>query len=75
MGPGDVLLLHTDGLEELKGADGDRFGADRLAELLRAHAALDVRMLLGALVLEAEQFAGPGAKRTDDLTAVCVKAR
>jgi hypothetical protein len=75
MSAGDVLLLHTDGLEELKGADGERFGPDRLAEVLRAHAGLEAKMLLGALVLEAEQFAGAGAKRADDLTAICVKAR
>lgn len=72
--PGDILLLHTDGLEELKGPGGERFGADRVAELLRAHATMDVKMALGALMLEAEQFAGSG-KRAEDVTAVCVKAR
>ncbi len=74
LGPGDVLLMHTDGLEELKGAEGERFGADRLAELLRAHAAQDVRMLLASLVREAERFAGAGVKQVEDLTAICVKA-
>lgn len=72
MRPGDVLLMHTDGLEELKGAQGDRFGADRVAELLRAHAEMDVKMALGSLALEAEQFA---PKRTEDVSALCVKAR
>ena len=74
MRKGDVLLLHTDGLEELKGAGGERFGADRVAEILRAHASMDVKMVLGALVLEAEQFGGATARRVEDVTAVCVKA-
>lgn len=72
---GDLLLLHTDGLEDLKGAEGARFGPDRVAEILRAHAAMDVRMILGALVLEAEQFAGAALKRSDDVTALCLKVR
>ncbi|HEX7902125.1 MAG TPA: PP2C family protein-serine/threonine phosphatase [Planctomycetota bacterium] len=70
---GDVLLLHTDGLEELRGVEGERFGAERVAEITRAHAAMDVKMILGALVLDAEQFAGT-SKRAEDVTAVCVKA-
>ena len=47
---------------------------DRVAEILRAHAAMDVKMILGAMVLEAEQFGG-AARGAEDVTAICVKAR
>jgi serine phosphatase RsbU (regulator of sigma subunit) len=72
--PGDLVLLHTDGLEEIQSPAGERFGADRVSALLQANAASDPTMLLGALMLEAEQFA-PSSGRTEDLTLVCLKVR
>ncbi|HYF01202.1 MAG TPA: SpoIIE family protein phosphatase, partial [Planctomycetota bacterium] len=72
--PGDVLLLHTDGLEDLKDPNRERFGPDRIAEVLRSSASADVTMILGALMLEAEQYAGTAA-RSEDVTAVCLKVR
>jgi hypothetical protein len=72
--PGDVLLLHTDGLEELHERSGERFGADRIAAVLQAQAGADPGVILGALLLEAEQFA-PGQARAEDLTLICLKFR
>jgi serine phosphatase RsbU (regulator of sigma subunit) len=69
---GDLLLVHTDGLEELRSAEGERFGAERIAEVLRGQAGQSAATALGALVLEAEQFAGPKG-RSEDATAVCVR--
>ena len=74
LNPGDLLLLHTDGLEDLEGRGGERFGADRVAGVLQEHAALDAALLLGTLMLEAEQFAG-NASPEADLTAICLKVR
>ena len=37
--PGDAVLLHTDGVTEARGADGDFFGADRLADFVGRAAA------------------------------------
>jgi hypothetical protein len=71
---GDVLLLHTDGLEERRDAAGDRFGADRIAAVVRTHAHRDASLVLGALVLEAEQFAGERVLNTD-ATAICIKVK
>jgi serine phosphatase RsbU (regulator of sigma subunit) len=68
------VLLHTDGLEELREKSGERFGAERVAALLQAHAAADPTLVLGALLLEAEQFA-PSTGREEDVTLVCLKAR
>ncbi|MBI3858291.1 MAG: SpoIIE family protein phosphatase, partial [Planctomycetes bacterium] len=74
LGPGDVLLLHSDGLEELRDRNGEMFGADRLASILRANAGAGADFILGAAILEAEQF-GSGADRDQDMTAVCVRFR
>jgi len=74
LGSGDVLLLHSDGLEELRDRNGDVFGADRLASSLRANGGAAAEFILGAAILEAEQFSS-GADRDQDMTAVCVRFR
>lgn len=74
LGSGDLLLLHTDGLEELRERNGDTFGADRVASILQANAGSPAEFVLGAAVLEAEQFCS-GADRDQDMTAVCVRFR
>lgn len=71
---GDLLLLHTDGLEELRDRSGDMFGADRVASILHLNAGSEAEFVLGAAILEAEQF-GSGADRDQDVTAVCVRFR
>ncbi len=69
---GDMLLLHSDGLEDVKHVTGKRFGPDRLAAVLQANARLDAALVVGAVALEVEQFAM--TERLDgDVTAVCVK--
>lgn len=72
--PGDILVLHTDGLEELRDRSGDMFGADRVASILNANSGAPAEFVLGAAILEAEQF-GSGADRDQDMTAVCVRFR
>lgn len=71
---GDLVLLHTDGLEELRDRGGDTFGADRVASILKTNAGSPAEFVLGAAVLEAEQFCS-GADREQDMTAVCVRFR
>jgi len=71
---GDLLLLHTDGLEELRDRSGETFGADRVASILQANAGSPAEFVLGSAILEAEQFCS-GADRDQDMTAVCVRFR
>ncbi len=70
--PKDVLLLHSDGLEEVKHVTGKKFGADRLAAVLQANAHLDAGLVVGAVALEVEQFAMTD-RIEGDVTAVCLK--
>ena len=74
LGAGDLLLLHSDGLEELRDRNGEMFGADRVASILLSNAGAEAEFVLGAAILEAEQF-GAGADRDQDMTAVCVRFR
>ncbi|HZE97059.1 MAG TPA: SpoIIE family protein phosphatase [Planctomycetota bacterium] len=71
---GDLLLLHTDGLEELRDRSGEMFGADRIASILNMNAGSPAEFVLGAAVLDAEQFVA-GSDRDQDMTAVCVRFR
>lgn len=70
---GDVLLLHTSGLEHVKNSAGAEFGADRVAAVLKTHALVDARLILGALALEVEQFCKDEVRHAD-ISAICVKA-
>jgi serine phosphatase RsbU (regulator of sigma subunit)/anti-sigma regulatory factor (Ser/Thr protein kinase) len=68
LAPGDVLLLHSDGLAEAHGPDRAMFGFPRLRRLFgeesRGQELLDD--LMGAL----RDFTGPGWRQEDDITLV-----
>jgi len=64
LGPGDSLLLYTDGVTEARGPDG-MFGQDRLVSaILRGHRGSD---LLDALLSEVEAFSN-STNNQDDIT-------
>jgi phosphoserine phosphatase RsbU/P len=71
LGPGDLLLLYSDGLIEAENAAGDDFGLDRLVAVMAAHcdgAAPAVSACLGHL----RAFTGPAAL-ADDLTLLAIR--
>ena len=72
VGDGDLVLLYTDGVTETVGA-GDRYGTERLRELLVHHAGSPPQALLQALADELERFCGgaPG----DDIAALALRPR
>jgi serine phosphatase RsbU (regulator of sigma subunit) len=69
LGPGDAVVLFTDGLVEAR-RDGEMYGEDRLDSALAVHAALPAEQLAQALVEDCRAFAGELA---DDCAVVVVR--
>ena len=72
MGPGDTLVLFTDGVTEATGPTGDEYGLDRLVHNVRTHRHLDPVAMIDRLFADVAEF----SQRTppeDDQTVVVVK--
>jgi sigma-B regulation protein RsbU (phosphoserine phosphatase) len=72
LGPGDVMLLYTDGAVEALSPDGEEFGRERLTEALLAVRGEPARRIRTELVEEIRRF----TRRpdfADDLTFVVLK--
>jgi phosphoserine phosphatase RsbU/P len=74
LGPGDCLLLLTDGMVEAHGSDGKLFGIDRVLDVVRANRARPAREIVDTLYGRVRAFCGARAQ-PDDMTAVIIKAR
>lgn len=70
--PGDLLVLHTDGIVERMNAAGQFYGSRRLEERLSAVASLAAQPVAAAILADADAFAD-GMAAHDDMTAVVVK--
>jgi phosphoserine phosphatase len=70
--PGDSLLLFTDGFFEWADADGESFGQERVADVVRRHRDLPATEIIRAVYDAVVAFAR-GTKQADDCTAVIVK--
>ena len=71
--PGDVLVLHTDGVSEARDENGEEFGQERLIDALYRHSGLSSQPLLGALVEEVRRFAP--YEQEDDMTFIVAKCQ
>ena len=67
MAPGDRLFLYTDGLNEAKRADGERFGTGRILEVLNENKELDNDQMILKMKLVVSTFAGD-EPQFDDMT-------
>ena len=72
LGPGDVLLIATDGLVEARRAAGGLFGEDRAVEVLCRAREGSARSIAEALIAAEAEFRN-GEPQRDDLTIVVVK--
>ena len=71
-GPGDLLVLFTDGISEAMNEHADCFGEPRLVELLEEHADLPFDELRERILREIDAFVG-GAAQHDDMTMILLK--
>jgi len=71
-GPGDVLVVATDGLNEAISPNDEMFGYDRLLDLVSESANLSARALAESLFSAVEEF-GMGRPQDDDQTLIVIK--
>jgi serine phosphatase RsbU (regulator of sigma subunit)/anti-sigma regulatory factor (Ser/Thr protein kinase) len=69
--PGEVLLLHSDGLAEAHDPDGEMFGFPRLLGLV-GHGG-DGQALIDAILRDLDGFTRPGWEQEDDITLVTLR--
>jgi|GEM_PF-444588 len=74
LGPGDVLVIGTDGIREAHNKDDEFFGKERLVEVVRSQAHLSADQICTAVIDSVTRFVEP-APRTDDITLIIVKAK
>jgi serine phosphatase RsbU (regulator of sigma subunit) len=67
--PGDRMFLFTDGFTDAINGDGDRFGDERLLDLVKKMRSLPSHQFIGELMKSIDDFAG-NAPQFDDLTAM-----
>lgn len=72
LGPGDFMLLYTDGVTDALNAQGEEFGAQRLREVAAAHRAAPAASLLAGLEQALADFTGAAAP-FDDLTLLVAR--
>ena len=70
VGPGGLVLFYTDGVTETAGAR-ERFGRDRLRQLMASHAGAEPEVLLAALSAALEEFREGEAR--DDVAALALQ--
>ncbi len=70
--PGDMFAVFSDGVFESQGAEEDRFGEDRVLDIMRRHRGESCGRILLELRKALADF-GAGAQAADDRTAVIVK--
>ena len=71
-GPGDGILVYTDGVTEAKDTAEEFFEEQRLEEYLRAHASEPAEQFVNGLHRKVEEFA-MGAPQADDITALALR--
>jgi sigma-B regulation protein RsbU (phosphoserine phosphatase) len=68
LGPGDMLVLYTDGIVEAASADDEEFGEARLIDVLTTTAHLSPDGVAHAVVDAVHEFTS--AQQQDDITLV-----
>ena len=72
LGPGEVLLLYSDGITECMNKAGDLFGEERLDRVLRESAHGDAHSIRGAIFSAVDTFR-ENEPYSDDMTLIVLK--
>jgi PAS domain S-box-containing protein len=72
LGPGELLVLVTDGILESRAPDETEFGVDRLLEVVRQHRHLAAREIVNQVHSAGRTFV-QGSSQIDDITVVICK--
>jgi anti-sigma regulatory factor (Ser/Thr protein kinase) len=73
LAPGEIVLLHSDGLAEAHNGQREMFGFPRVAALTGE--ASDGEVLIDRLLKELQDFVGPEVEQEDDITLVTLGRR
>jgi serine phosphatase RsbU (regulator of sigma subunit) len=71
--PGDLLLLHTDGVDEAMSPQREPFGVERLCAVLAANREAGAEGVLQRVEAALAAHAGPGKAAEDDVTMIAVR--
>ena len=72
LGPGDLLLLYSDGVTEADNLEEEEFGMDRTIDVLRAHRDEPAAAIVDHMFHAIDGFAG-AAPQHDDITLMALK--
>jgi sigma-B regulation protein RsbU (phosphoserine phosphatase) len=70
--PGDIFVFYTDGIAEAENQDGEEFGPDRLADVVRKNRNSSSADLVSFIHDAVDRFRAPGAHK-DDVTVIVVR--
>jgi len=69
--PGDLFLLHSDGIYETRSLTGEDYGLDRLADVVRTHGGGAAEELRDAILSDVSTFRGTREAEDDMTLVVC----
>jgi sigma-B regulation protein RsbU (phosphoserine phosphatase) len=70
--PGDIIVFYTDGIAEAEDQEGEEFGPDRLADVVKKNRNGSAENLVSIIHDAAERFRAPDPPK-DDVTVIVVR--
>ena len=74
LGPGDGVVLYTDGITEAENFNNERYGLERLCKVVKEHWSQSAEAIKDAVVSTVRQYIGQQTVY-DDITLLVIKQR
>ena len=74
LSPGQIVLIGTDGIWEMKNESGERFGKERLKDIIRMNASSTAKEIIAAVYDALNKYRGT-MQPEDDITMVVIKVQ